>query len=126
MHKLDLRQIILFLCSLDPDSGLRLMLQLALAAPVPEEKLSLLQQKINSDISLVDLLKDDLLINILKADGNIGSAEENMLYEAIEQMGLVAPTNMTGAEYLLSELSNKIIEELDGNENIYLLFEDAD
>jgi hypothetical protein len=113
MNKLNLREVLLFLCSIPPDSHIRLLLQLALAAEVPEDKLKVLSDKIESGTSLTELLrKENLLVQILEADGEIGAAEENMLCETIEQIGLVVPTNIKGAEYLLEDLSDRLIEEL--------------
>ena len=113
MESPDLRQVVLYLSRIAPDSSVRLMLQLALASEVPDETLEVLEQKISEGMSVVDLLEqDNLLVTLLEADGKIGAPEENMLYETVEQIGLAVPANRSGAEYLLDDLSKRIVKEI--------------
>lgn len=114
MATLDIRQVILFLAKVPPSSSVRLMLQLALASDVPEEKLKALEGEMLTGKSLADLLKqENLLVRLLEADGEIGTAEENMLFETIEQTGIVFPTDDTGANLLLETLTESILKELE-------------
>lgn len=113
MNDLDLREVILYLSRVEPHSNTRLMLQLALASDVPDETLAVLETKISAGASLVDLLRDDeLLLTLLEADGEIGTPEENMLYETVEQIGIAVPANRSGAHYLLRDLTARIVEEV--------------
>lgn len=110
---LDLREVLLFLSRISPDSNVRLMLQLALASEVPEDTLQVLEQRIAEGASLVDMLQqDNLLIMLLEADDKIDVPEENMLYETIEQIGIAVPADRGGAEYLLQDLTTRLIGEL--------------
>lgn len=114
MTSLDMRQVLIFLAKIPSDSSIRLMLQLALASDVPDAKLAVIAKKISEGALLTDLLKHDaLLVHLLEADGEIGLAEENVLFETIDQIGLVAPTDTSGAEYLLESLTDRIIAELE-------------
>lgn len=113
MESPDLRQVLLFLSRISPHSSLRLMLQLALASEVPPGTLEVLEQKISEGMSVTDLLeKDNLLMRLLDADGKIDVPEENMLYETVEQIGIGVPANRSGAEYLLDDLTKRIIREI--------------
>lgn len=114
METLDIRQVLLFLAKVPSDSNVRLMLQLALASDVPVEKFQGLEQKVLAGQSLTDLLKQEqLLVKLLEADGEIGIAEENMLFEAVDQIGLVVPSDRKGAKLLLENLTEKILKELE-------------
>lgn len=74
----------------------------------------MIEQSIAEGMSLTDLLKQEgLLLKLLEADGQIGEAEENMLYETIDQIGMVGPTDIGGAKYLLEILTDRIIEEIE-------------
>ena len=113
MESPDLRQVLLFLTRVSPDSNIRLMLQLALASDVPSDTLDVLEQKLGDGASVIELLRDDeLLLTLLEADGEIGAPEENMLYETVEQIGIAVPANRSGAHYLLRDLTSRIIGEL--------------
>lgn len=115
MSSLDLREVLLFLSRISPDTNVRLMLQLALASEVPEDTLQVLEQRIAEGASLVDMLQqDNLLIMLLEADDKIDVPEENMLYETIEQIGIAVPADRGGAEYLLQDLTTRLIGELSG------------
>jgi hypothetical protein len=117
MATLDIRQVLLFLAQVPSESHLRLMLQLALASDVPTEELEVLAQKIAEGISLQNLLQqENLLVQLLEADGEVSAAEENMLYETIDQIGLVSPTNMVGGKCLLETLTDCLVAELEGRE----------
>ncbi len=89
------------------------MLQLALASEVPQGTLDVLEQKIADGMSVTDLLEEDnLLMRLLDADGKIDVPEENMLYETVEQIGIAVPANRSGAEYLLEDLTRRIVKEI--------------
>ncbi len=108
-----------FLCSVPPDSNLRLMLQLALAVSVPDEKYEKLLLPMQGDKDLSELLeKDNLLANLLEADGNLEEAEKNMLLEAMEQVGLVVPMKMQMLDVLTQELSAHLVDELEEIQNL--------
>lgn len=107
-----LKQILIFICSIPPETHLRLVLQLALAADVPNENLEAISAQLLSDRSLESLiLEDSILTHILEADGVLGVAEENVLFEVMEFMGLVVPSNFLGAKILLEELSQNFVNE---------------
>ncbi|MGK7873928.1 MAG: hypothetical protein AB4426_11630 [Xenococcaceae cyanobacterium] len=108
-----LGKIMAFLCSVPPDSHLRLMLQLALAVSIPDDKHEKLLFSIKGDKDLVDLLaKENLLASLIEADGNLEEAEENMLLEAMEKLGLVVPLKMQMVDALLEELSQNLVDEI--------------
>lgn len=107
-----LKKVLTFLCSVPPETNLRLALQLALAADIPDSKRQELFAKLKSDIPLEDLLKDKLLAQILEADGELGEAESNMLLEAMESIGLVVPSDLAGAELILDDLSSNLTNEI--------------
>ena len=113
METTSLGKIIAFLSSVPPNSHLRLMLQLALAASIPDEQREKLLSPLTDEKDLVELIEDKLLFNLMNADGELDEAEENMLLEAMENVGLVVPSNLSGAEVLLEELSEKLIDELE-------------
>jgi hypothetical protein len=107
-----------FLCSVPPDSNLRLMLQLALAVSVPDEKYEKLLIPMQGDKDLSELLeKDNLLASLLEADGNLEEAEKNMLLEAMEKVGLVVPMKMQMLDVLTQELSDHLVDELEEIKN---------
>lgn len=113
MDNQTLRKIISFLASIPPDSCLRLLLQLALAADIPEDRREqLLSYKEEKDLK--ELLKNEnFLGQLIEADGSIGEAEENMLSELIELIGLVVPIEMETKDFLLAELAENVEDELD-------------
>ncbi len=107
-----------FLCSVPPDSNLRLMLQLALAVTVPDEKYEKLLLPMQGDKDLSELLqKDNLLASLLEADGHLEEAEKNMLLEAMEKVGLVVPMKMQLLDVLTQELSAYLVDELEELKN---------
>ncbi len=108
-----LKNILIFLCSIPPETNLRLVLQLALAAYIPDDKLQVLFSQLQSTRSLESLLGEaDLLTQILEADGFLGEAESNLLLEAMEFTGLIVPTSLSGAQFLLKELSQNLVNEM--------------
>ena len=114
MESSDLRHVLLYLARVSPDSNLRLMLQLALASDVPEDTLQVLEEKIAEGASTVDLLAHhNLLMALLEADGKIDTPEENMLYETVEQLGIAVPADRGGAQYLLTDLTGRIVREIE-------------
>ncbi|WP_333481238.1 hypothetical protein [Allocoleopsis sp.] len=107
-----------FLCSVPPDSNLRLMLQLALAVSVPDEKYESLLLPMLGEQDLSELLeKDNLLASLLEADGHLEEAEKNMLLEAMEKVGLVVPMKMQMLDVLTQELSVHLVDELEEIQN---------
>jgi hypothetical protein len=118
MNPKTLGKIMAFLCSVPPDSNLRLMLQLALAVSVPDEKYEKLLIPMQGDKDLSELLeKDNLLASLLEADGNLEEAEKNMLLEAMEKVGLVVPMKMQMLDVLTQELSDHLVDELEEIKN---------
>lgn len=114
MDQKNLGKIIAFLCSVPPESNLRLLLQLALAVSVPDEKYEKLLLPLLEDKDLIDLLHNkNLLTNLLEADGNLEEAEKNMLFEAMEQVGLVVPMQMKMIDVLTQELSVNLVDEIE-------------
>ncbi len=114
MDSKTLGKIMAFLCSVPPDSNLRLMLQLALAVSVPDEKYEKLLLPMQGDKDLSELLqKDNLLASLLEADGHLEEAEKNMLLEAMEKVGLVVPMKMQLLDVLTQELSAYLVDELE-------------
>ena len=108
-----LKKVLVFLCSIPPETNLRLMLQLALAAQIPDDKQKTLFDQLQSDRALESLLlESNILTQILEADGELGEAEDNMLFEAMEAIGLVVPSNLSGAHVLLAELSQQLADEI--------------
>lgn len=108
-----LKNVLIFLCSIPPETNLRLVLQLALAARIPDDKREEINAQLLSNRSLENLLGEcDILTQILEADGFLGEAEENMLFEAMQLVGLVVPSNLSGAKILLEELSQNLIQEI--------------
>ena len=104
-----LKNILLFLCSIPPESNLRLVLQLALVAYIPNDRLELLLVQLQSPCSLESLLLEaDILTQILEADGKLEAPKENLLLEAMDLTGLVVPTSLSGAQFLLEELSKNL------------------
>ena len=84
-----LKNILIFLCSIPPETNLRLVLQLALAAYIPDDKLQVLFSQLQSARSL-----------------------ESLLLEAMEFTGLIVPTSLSGAQFLLKELSQNLVNEM--------------
>lgn len=113
MDSQSLKKILAFLCSVPPKTNLRLALQLALAADIPLEKRNALFAQICSDRTLENLLLEaGILAQIVEADGELGEAESNMLFEAMDSIGLVVPDDLSGATLLLDDLSQRLAEEL--------------
>ncbi|MEM9003916.1 MAG: hypothetical protein AAGE59_10360 [Cyanobacteria bacterium P01_F01_bin.86] len=105
-----LKEILVFLCSIPPETNLRLMLQLALAAYIPPEQREALFNQLQSDRPLEKLLLEDgILTQILAADGELSDAEDNTLFEAMDLMGLVVPSDLSGAQVLMDELSKGLM-----------------
>ena len=118
-----LNNILIFLCSISPETNLRLALQLALAADIPDERLESLAAQLQDSRSLESLLLEaNILTQILEADGQIGVAEENLLLEAMELTGLIVPTSFLGAQFLLEELSQNLVQEIHSNNSPEKLF----
>lgn len=113
MKEADLQQALLVLTQVPPDSSIRLLLQLALAANIPPHMHALLRAKLTCGISLRTLIEhDDLLMALLDADGQISEVEENMLLEAMDHVGLVAPTDQVGSHYVLETLSQHLLTDM--------------
>lgn len=114
MDTKNLGKIMAFLCSVPPDSHLRLMLQLALAVSVPDEKYEQLLLPLQGDKDLMELLeKENLLTSLLEADGDLEEAEKNMLSEAMEKVGLVVPMKMQMVDVLTQELLVNVVDEIE-------------
>lgn len=111
-------KIMAFLCSIPPNSNLRLMLQLALAVSVPQEKYENLLLPMQQDKELRYLLEEnDLLINLINADGFLEESEQNMLMEAMDKVGIVVPMNMQMIDVLTQELTANVVQEIEEIEN---------
>lgn len=113
MDSKELGKVMAFLCSVPPDSSLRLMLQLALAVSVPQEKYENLLAPMQQDQNLRLLLENDLLMNLINADGFLEESEENMLMEAMDKVGIVVPMNMKMIDVLTNELTANLIKEIE-------------
>ncbi len=114
MDTKQLGKIMAFLCSIPPDSNLRLMLQLALAVYVPQEKYEELLFPMRESTDLISLLKEEnLLENLIKADSFLAESEKNMLMEAIDTVGIVVPMNMEMIDVLTEELTQNLVTEFE-------------
>lgn len=115
MNTKQLGKIMAFLCSIPPDSNLRLMLQLALAVSIPQEKYEKLlwpmQQEDKDWLSL--LQEDNLLMNLINADGCLEESEENMLLEVMDKIGIVVPMKMQMIDVLTEELVANLVKEIE-------------
>jgi hypothetical protein len=114
MDTKQLGKIMAFLCSIPPDSNLRLILQLALSCSIPEEKyeqLLLPMQEGNNLLSLIT--EENLLVNLLNADGYLEESEQNMLMEVMDKVGIVVPMNMKMVDVLTEELTKNLITEFE-------------
>jgi hypothetical protein len=109
-----LGKTIAFLCSIPPNSNLRLMLQLALAVSVPQEKYEklLLPMQQGKDLRFL-LEQNNLLMNLINADGFLDESEQNMLMEAMDKVGIVVPMNMKMIDVLTNELTASLIDEIE-------------
>lgn len=113
MDQKTLGKLVAFLCSVPPESHLRLLLQLALAVSIPDDKYEeLLLPMIQNEIFINLLQEENLLKNLLEADGNLDEAEKNMLLEAMEQIGLFVPMKMQVIDVLTQELSTNLVQEI--------------
>jgi hypothetical protein len=114
MNTKQLGKIMAFLCSIPPDSNLRLMLQLALAVSIPQEKYEKLlwpmQQEDKDWLSL--LQEENLLMNLINADGCLEESEENMLLEVMDKIGIVVPMKMQMIDVLTEELVANLVKEI--------------
>lgn len=114
MDTKQLGKIMAFLCSIPPNSNLRLMLQLALAVSVPQEKYEKLLLPMQQDKHLRSLLEEnDLLMNLINADGFLEESEQNMLMEAMDKVGIVVPMNMQMIDVLTEELTANLVTEIE-------------
>lgn len=114
MNKNSLGQIMAFLCSVPPDSNLRLMLQLALAVSIPHEKYEHLLLPLRENKDLIDFLQNDnLLASLIEADGDLDETEKNMLMETMEKVGLVVPMKMHMVDALTQELTANLVDEIE-------------
>ena len=114
MDSKQLGKIMAFLCSIPPNSNLRLMLQLALAVSVPQEKYEKLLLPMQQDKDLRSLLEEnDLLMNLINADGFLEESEQNMLMEAMDKVGIVVPMNMQMIDVLTEELTANLVTEIE-------------
>lgn len=114
MNTKQLGKIIAFLCSIPPTSNLRLMLQLALAVSVPQEKYRelLLPMQQGKDLRVL-LEENNLLMNLINADSSLEESEQNMLMEAMDKVGIVVPMNMKMIDVLTDELTANLINEFE-------------
>lgn len=109
-----LGKIMAFLCSVPPNSNLRLMLQLALAVSVPEEKYEKLLLPMQKGKDLLSLLQEDnLLVDLINADGVLEESEQNMLLEAMDKVGIVVPMKMQMIDVLTQELTENLVREFE-------------
>ncbi|AFZ12721.1 hypothetical protein Cri9333_1837 [Crinalium epipsammum PCC 9333] len=107
-------KIMAFLCSVPPNSNLRLMLQLALAVSVPEEKYENLLLPMQESQDLPSLLREEnLLANLINADGFLEESEQNMLLEAMDKVGIVVPMQMQMIDVLTQELTENLVQEFE-------------
>ena len=114
MDSKQLGKIMAFLCSIPPNSNLRLMLQLALAVSVPQDKYEKLLLPMQQDKDLRSLLEEnDLLMNLINADGFLEESEQNMLMEAMDKVGIVVPMNMQMIDVLTEELTANLVTEIE-------------
>jgi hypothetical protein len=109
-----LGKIMAFLCSIPPNSNLRLMLQLALAVSVPQEKYEKLLLPMQQDKDLRSLLKENnLLMNLINADGSLEESEQNMLMEVMDKVGIVVPMKMQMIDVITEELTPNLAREIE-------------
>ncbi|MGF1938893.1 MAG: hypothetical protein RM347_031825 [Nostoc sp. ChiQUE02] len=114
MDTKDLGKIMAFLCSIPPNSNLRLMLQLALAVSVPQEKYEKLLLPMRQDKDLGSLLKENnLLMNLINADGSLEESEQNMLMELMDKVGIVVPMKMQMIDVITEELTANLAREIE-------------
>ncbi|WP_226583631.1 hypothetical protein [Microseira wollei] len=114
MDSKQIGKIMAFLCSIPPNSNLRLMLQLALAVSVPQEKYEKLLLPMQQDKDLRSLLEEnDLLMNLINADGFLEESEQNMLMEAMDKVGIVVPMKMQMIDVLTQELTANVVKEIE-------------
>jgi len=113
---MDIKQfgkIMAFLCSIPPDSHLRLMLQLALTVSIPPDKYEQLLLPIQQENNFYALLeKSNLLVNLINADGCLKESEENMLMEVMDKVGIVVPMKMRMIDVLTEELTENLFKEI--------------
>lgn len=115
-------KIMAFLCSIPPNTNLRLMLQLALAVSVPQEKHEKLLLPMQQEKDLRYLLEEkDLLMNLINADECLEESEQNMLIEAMDKVGIVVPMNMQMIDVLTKELTANLINEIEEIESSGML-----
>jgi hypothetical protein len=114
MDTKQLGKIMAFLCSIPPNSNLRLILQLALAVSVPEEKREKLLLPMQECENLLSLLQDEnLLVNLINADGLLEESEQNMLLEVMDKVGIVVPMQMQMIDVLTQELTENLGKEFE-------------
>jgi hypothetical protein len=114
MDTKQLGKIMAFLCSIPPNSNLRLMLQLALAVSVPQEKYEKLLLPMQQDKDLRSLLKENnLLMNLINADGSLEESEQNMLMEVMDKVGIVVPMKMQMIDVITEELTPNLAREIE-------------
>lgn len=114
MDTKQLGKIMAFLCSIPPNSNLRLILQLALAVSVPEEKHEKLLLPLQKGKNLLSLLQEEnLLVNLINADGLLEESEQNMLREVMDKVGIVVPMKMQMIDVLTQELTENLGKEFE-------------
>lgn len=114
MDTKQLGKIMAFLCSIPPNSNLRLILQLALAVSVPEEKHEKLLLPLQEGKNLLSLLQEEnLLVNLINADGRLEESEQNMLLEVMDKVGIVVPMKMQMIDVLTQELTENLGKEFE-------------
>lgn len=109
MDTKQLGKIMAFLCSIPPNSNLRLILQLALAVSVPEAKQEKLLAPMQQSQNLLSLLQEEnFLVNLINADGVLEESEQHMLMELMDKVGIVVPMKMQMMDVLTQELTEHL------------------
>lgn len=87
---------------------------MALAVSVPQDKYEKLLLPMQQDKDLRSLLEENnLLMNLINADGFLEESEQNMLMEAMNKVGIVVPMNMQMIDVLTSELTANLVTEIE-------------
>lgn len=70
-----------------------------------------MQQEDKDWLSL--LQEENLLMNLINADGCLEESEENMLLEVMDKIGIVVPMKMQMIDVLTEELVANLVKEID-------------
>ena len=110
----DLKRILAFLCTVPSRSRLRLILQLALAVELPETRRTEALAPLATDAPLATILQNNhFLMGLLEADDRLDGAEETVLLETMDAVGLVVPSSTAGIEALLEGLQADLVGEVE-------------